>query len=89
MDGKGDVRIKKCIKPTEEELYTIYHELGHIYYYLRYMEQPYLFQDGAHDGFHEAIGDTINLSMTEGTSRASACSRRARSRAARRSSTGR
>lgn len=65
MDGKGDVRIKQCILPTEEELYTIYHELGHVYYYLSYLEQPYLYQTGAHDGFHEAIGDTINLSMTE------------------------
>lgn len=66
MDGAGDVRIKQCIQPTEEELYTIYHELGHIFYYLSYLDQPYLFQDGAHDGFHEAVGDTINLSMTEG-----------------------
>ncbi len=66
MDTHGDVRIKQCIQPTEEELYTIYHELGHAYYYLSYVDQPFLFQDGAHDGFHEAIGDTINLSMTEG-----------------------
>jgi peptidyl-dipeptidase A len=66
IDGKGDVRIKQCIVPTEEDLYTIYHELGHIFYDLAYMEQPILFQDGAHDGFHEAVGDTINLSMTEG-----------------------
>jgi peptidyl-dipeptidase A len=66
MDGAGDVRIKQCIQPTEEELYTIYHELGHIYYYLSYTGQPYLFQDGAHDGFHEAVGDAINLSMTDG-----------------------
>jgi peptidyl-dipeptidase A len=66
MDGAGDVRIKQCILPTEEELYTIYHELGHVYYYLSYRDQPYLYQQGAHDGFHEAIGDTINLSMTEG-----------------------
>jgi peptidyl-dipeptidase A len=65
MDTHGDVRIKQCIQPTEEELYTIYHELGHAYYYLSYVDQPFLFQDGAHDGFHEAIGDTINLSMTE------------------------
>ena len=65
IDGKGDVRIKQCIVPTEEELYTIYHELGHIFYDLAYMKQPILFQDGAHDGFHEAVGDTINLSMTE------------------------
>ncbi|MFZ2508729.1 MAG: M2 family metallopeptidase [Steroidobacteraceae bacterium] len=66
MDTQGDVRIKQCIQPTEEELYTIYHELGHVYYYLSYLDQPYLFQDGANDGFHEAIGDTVNLSMTEG-----------------------
>ena len=66
MDGKGDVRIKQCILPTEEDLYTIYHELGHTFYALSYIKQPYLFKDGAHDGFHEAVGDTINLSMTEG-----------------------
>ncbi|MGH8243792.1 MAG: M2 family metallopeptidase, partial [Steroidobacteraceae bacterium] len=65
IDGKGDVRIKQCIVPTEEELYTIYHELGHIFYDLAYVKQPILFQDGAHDGLHEAVGDTINLSMTE------------------------
>ena len=65
IDTHGDVRIKQCIQPTEQELYTIYHELGHVYYYLSYLDQPFLFQDGAHDGFHEAIGDTINLSMTE------------------------
>jgi len=65
--GLGDdVRVKTCTLPTEEELYTLYHELGHVYYDLSYMKQPFLFQDGAHDGFHEAIGDTINLSMTEG-----------------------
>jgi peptidyl-dipeptidase A len=66
MDTKGDVRIKQCIQATEEDLYTIYHELGHVYYYLSYVDQPYLYQAGAHDGFHEGIGDTINLSMTEG-----------------------
>jgi peptidyl-dipeptidase A len=66
MDAKGDVRIKQCIYVTEEDLYTIYHELGHIYYNLSFIDQPYLYQTSAHDGFHEAIGDTINLSMTEG-----------------------
>jgi peptidyl-dipeptidase A len=64
MDLDGQVRIKMCIKPNEEELTTIYHELGHVYYYLSYKDLPYLFQNGAHDGFHEAIGDTIVLSMT-------------------------
>jgi peptidyl-dipeptidase A len=65
MDTVGeDVRIKMCIKPNEEELTTIYHELGHVYYYLAYHDQAPIFQNGAHDGFHEAIGDTIVLSMT-------------------------
>ena len=64
MDDKDDVRIKQCIRPTYEELRTIYHELGHVYYFLWYKDQPYLFQNGAHEGFHEAIGDTVNLSMT-------------------------
>jgi peptidyl-dipeptidase A len=64
MDSKEDVRIKQCITVDQEELMTVYHELGHVYYYLMYKEQPYLFQSGAHDGFHEAIGDTVNLSMT-------------------------
>lgn len=64
MDGAEDVRIKQCIVPNEEELQTIYHELGHVYYDLAYKDQPLLFQAGAHDGFHEAIGDTVVLSMT-------------------------
>jgi len=64
MDGKDDVRIKMCMRPTLEELRTIYHELGHVYYYLWYKDQPYLFKQGAHDGFHEAVGDTVTLSMT-------------------------
>ena len=64
MDAREDVRIKQCIEPTQEELMTVYHELGHVFYYLSYKDQPYLFQSGAHDGFHEAIGDTVNLSMT-------------------------
>lgn len=60
----GDVRIKMCIDPTEEDLTTIYHELGHIYYYLAYEDEPNLYRAGAHDGFHEAIGDAVTLSMT-------------------------
>ena len=64
MDGKDDVRIKMCTRPTLEEFKTIYHEMGHVYYYLWYKDQPYMFQNGAHDGFHEAIGDTVTLSMT-------------------------
>lgn len=64
MGNGEDPRIKQCIEPTEEHLSTIHHELGHIYYYLMYKDQQPLFKTGAHDGFHEAIGDTIVLSMT-------------------------
>lgn len=66
MDMKGDVRIKMCIEVNEEDLATIYHELGHLYYDLAYNALPPIFQSGAHDGFHEAIGDAIVLSMTPG-----------------------
>jgi peptidyl-dipeptidase A len=64
MDAEDDLRIKMCIKQTYDELRTIYHELGHNYYQWAYKNQPIIFQDGAHSGFHEAIGDTITLSMT-------------------------
>jgi peptidyl-dipeptidase A len=64
MNMTGDVRTKMCIKPNEEDFTTIYHELGHVYYYLAYNKLPPLFQTGAHDGFHEAIGDTMVLAMT-------------------------
>jgi peptidyl-dipeptidase A len=64
MNFGDDVRIKMCIQPTEEDQYTIYHEMGHVYYYLSYKDQPPIFQAGANDGFHEAIGDTIRLNIT-------------------------
>ena len=60
----GDLRIKMCIEPTEEDLVTIHHELGHDFYFQRYDTLPILFQRGANDGFHEAIGDTMALSVT-------------------------
>jgi peptidyl-dipeptidase A len=60
----GDLRIKMCIEPTEEDLVTIHHELGHDFYFQRYVALPMLFQQGANDGFHEAIGDTMALSVT-------------------------
>ena len=59
-----DLRIKMCIKPTEEDLITIHHELGHDYYYHAYHNLPPLYQSGANDGFHEAIGDALTLSIT-------------------------
>lgn len=59
----NDVRIKMCIKVDEDNLVTVHHELGHIYYYEYYNDKPVLFQQGANDGFHEAIGDAIALSV--------------------------
>ena len=60
----GDMRIKVCIEPTEEYFRTLHHELGHDFYYQRYDKMPVLWQQGANDGFHEAIGDTMALSVT-------------------------
>jgi peptidyl-dipeptidase A len=59
-----DLRIKMCIKVNEEDLITIHHELGHDYYFHAYHTLPMLFQQGANDGFHEGIGDTLALSVT-------------------------
>ena len=66
LDGGNDLRIKMCINQTYDDLRVIYHELGHNYYQGAYKDQPPLFQGGAHGGFHEAIGDTVTLSMTPG-----------------------
>jgi peptidyl-dipeptidase A len=60
----NDLRIKMCIEPTEEDLITVHHELGHDYYFNQYYKLPMLFQSGANDGFHEGIGDTLALSVT-------------------------
>ncbi len=64
LDDKNDVRIKMCIEINAEDFSTVHHELGHNYYQLAYNQQPQLFREGANDGFHEAIGDTIALSVT-------------------------
>ena len=64
VDLNNDLRIKMCIKINQEDLITIHHELGHNYYYHYYYQLPVLFQNGAHDGFHEAIGDALALSVT-------------------------
>lgn len=59
-----DLRLKMCIKIDEEDLITVHHELGHHYYFKNYYTLPVLFQNGANDGFHEAIGDALTLSIT-------------------------
>ena len=66
LDNKDDIRIKMCTEQTGEDLVTIHHELGHNYYYIGYRDRPLLFQNGANDGFHEAIGDAVALSITPG-----------------------
>src|SRR5712691_10017315 len=64
VDSIDDLRIKICIDITAEDFTTIHHELGHNFYQRAYNKQPFLFRDSANDGFHEAIGDTIALSIT-------------------------
>lgn len=64
LDGKDDLRIKMCINKTGEDLITVHHELGHNFYQRIYNQQPFLYKEGANDGFHEAVGDTIALSIT-------------------------
>ena len=64
IDYEKDVRLKMCIQINEEDFTTVHHELGHNYYQMAYSTKPFLFRDSANDGFHEAIGDTIALSVT-------------------------
>jgi peptidyl-dipeptidase A len=64
IDYADDLRIKMCIDPTEEDFSTIHHELGHNYYQRAYKDLPVIFRDSANQAFHEAIGDTIALSVT-------------------------
>ena len=64
IDNRDDLRIKMCIEPTAEDFVTVHHELGHNFYQRAYNRQPILFQSGANDGFHEAIGDAVALAIT-------------------------
>jgi peptidyl-dipeptidase A len=64
LDNRDDLRIKMCTKVNADDFVTIHHELGHNYYQRAYKDQPYLYLNGANDGFHEAIGDFIALSVT-------------------------
>jgi peptidyl-dipeptidase A len=66
IDWADDLRLKMCIEITAEDFSTVHHELGHNFYQRAYSHQPPLFRDGANEGFHEAIGDTIALSVTPG-----------------------
>jgi len=64
LDYEKDVRLKMCISITEEDFSVVHHELGHNYYQMAYSGKPFLFRESANDAFHEAIGDTIALSVT-------------------------
>jgi len=64
IDNKDDLRVKMCIQIRDVDFVTIHHELGHNFYQRAYNKRPFLFEQGANDGFHEAIGDTIALSIT-------------------------
>ncbi len=64
VDNKDDLRIKMCSKRNADDFVVIHHELGHNYYQRAYNKQPYLYLNGANDGFHEAIGDAVALSIT-------------------------
>ena len=64
IDYEKDVRLKQCIQINEEDFSVVHHELGHNYYQMAYAGKPFLFRESANDAFHEAIGDTIALSVT-------------------------
>jgi len=64
IDNLDDIRIKMCIKEDYEDFVTIHHELGHNFYQRAYKDKSILYRNGANDGFHEAIGDTVALSIT-------------------------
>lgn len=64
VDNIDDLRIKMCIEINADDFNVIHHELGHNFYQRAYNRQPFLFRAGANDGFHEAVGDTIALSIT-------------------------
>jgi peptidyl-dipeptidase A len=64
IDYEKDVRLKMCVQINEEDFTVVHHELGHNYYQMAYAGKPFLFRDSANDAFHEAIGDTVALSVT-------------------------
>ncbi|PYQ29568.1 MAG: peptidyl-dipeptidase [Acidobacteria bacterium] len=64
VDDVEDLRLKMCIEKNADDFTTVHHELGHNFYQRAYNTQPFLYKDSANDGFHEAVGDTIALSVT-------------------------
>lgn len=64
IDQVDDLRVKMCIEVNDDYFTTVHHELGHNFYQRAYNQQPMIFRNGANDGFHEAIGDAVALSIT-------------------------
>jgi peptidyl-dipeptidase A len=64
LDYEKDVRLKMCVQINEEDFSVVHHELGHNYYQMAYAGKPFFFRESANDAFHEAIGDTVALSVT-------------------------
>ena len=64
IDNQDDLRVKMCIQVRGTDFVTIHHDLGHNFYQRSYKDQPFMFKNGANDGFHEAIGDAIALAIT-------------------------
>lgn len=58
-----DFRIKMCTNINMEDFITIHHEMGHIQYYIQYRDLPLALRSGANPAFHEAVGDTMALSV--------------------------
>ena len=52
-----------CTEVNFDDLVTVHHEMGHIQYFMQYVDLPLQFREGANPGFHEAIGDTMALSV--------------------------
>jgi len=61
--NKKDFRIKQCTRVNQEDFITVNHEMGHIQYYLQYIDQPYLYRTGANPGFHEGVADILSLAV--------------------------
>jgi peptidyl-dipeptidase A len=66
LGGGNDPRLSMCIRPVERDLIDLHHELGHAYYNLATRSLAPVYRDSPHDGFHEAVGDALTLSMTAG-----------------------
>jgi len=65
--NQEDFRIKQCTRVNQEDFITVNHEMGHIQYYLQYINQSYFFRGGANPGFHEGVADILSLAVGTAT----------------------